>query len=215
MAKAKKSASKKAAPKKTAKKRAKRKATPAQLAALAKGRAARKAKAKKAAPKKAAKKAAKKRTRKAAPKKAAPKKAAKKRARKAAPKSYAKSAPKRRRRRASARRTTSRPLIGVPPHGPGRSGMQCVKCGRPHTLREHWSHRLLHSTEATQHSYKCARGGLCEFKAIARAKGPRKTALKRAASLITSRATGKKLSLEQEAKIVLLQAKLERASRRK
>lgn len=203
MVKAKKAA-KKAAPKKTAKKRAKRKATPAQLAALAKGRAARAAKKR---AKKSAKKAAPKRARKAAPKRAkraTAKKAAPKRAKRAVAK---KAAPKRARKRALARR----PLIGVPPHPPGRAGMSCVKCGRPHTLREHWSHRLLHGTSETQHSYKCKRGGICEFRALSKSKRKLGPTQRRVSSLATSGS----LSIEKQAKLLLLQAKLEAAARRR
>lgn len=263
MAKAKKSAPKKAAPKKAAKKRAKRKATPAQLAALAKGRAARKAKAKKSAPKRA-KKAAPKRAKKAAPKrarKAAPKKRAKKRARKGevaqaasrlskamgvtkkAPKrrrrrtiargvenliakmGASKPAPKRKRRRAAPKRSApkrpaarrGRVLVGVPPHAPGETPSQCVKCGRVHTLREHWSHRVIHGQSLTQASYKCARGGVCEFAATQRAKGKRRRALASGEAKVLRDATKNqgRLSVAKQAQLLMLQARLEKMARRK
>jgi adenylate kinase len=168
MAKAKKSASKKAASKKS-------KATPAQLAALAKGRAKRAANkaaaekaAQKAAPKKAAKKSAKKAApmaeEKAAPKKAAKKAAPKKAAKKAAPKKAAKKAAPRKQR-------APRPSFQVPPHG---GSAKCTKCGRLHSLREHWSHSLLHGTSEMRHSYLCKRGGFCEFALVTKrgAKSP-------------------------------------------
>ena len=223
MAKAKKSASKKAAPKK----RAKRKATPAQLAALAKGRA--KSAAKRAAKKSASKKASpKKRTaRKAAPKKraarkAAPKKAApKKRARKAAPKKRAarkspaktyskKAAPKRRR----AARRPGRPLIGVPPHAPGRPGKSCVKCGRAHTLREHWSHKLLHGNAETQRSYLCSRGGFCEFKAVGKAGRGRKSQITKLSEAVQAGSLTAR-NLKEQMKLQKLQEKLEQLARRR
>ena len=156
-----------------------------------KKQAKRKAAAKKAAPKKAAKKAAPKKTTKKKSKsksptkrkksgkrktkrvtkvvtkvvyKCPPKKAAKKRARKA---------PKKTKKRAKRAEPKEEGRF-VPPHAPavaaGGGVLECTKCKRIHSLREHWSHRLIHGTAKKQHNYKCTRGGYCVFERIQKKK---------------------------------------------
>lgn len=95
--------------------------------------------------------------RKKATKKAAPKKTTKK------------AAPKKPKTRKSPKKPKSAPteIVRVEggfvfPHAPG-SKRKCVKCGRLHTLREHWSHKLMHGQKKTKHSYRCTRGGVCVF----------------------------------------------------
>jgi len=96
--------------------------------------------------------------RKSVAKKAAPKKAATKKA-----------APKKPKTRKSPKKPKAAPsaIVRVEggfvfPHAPG-SKRKCVKCGRLHTLREHWSHKLMHGQKKTKHSYRCTRGGICVF----------------------------------------------------
>lgn len=92
-----------------------------------------------------------------------PKKAAKKRARKA---------PKKTKKRAKRDLGPLEP--GVRPHAPaiaaGGGVLECTKCKRVHTLREHWSHRLIHGTAEKRHNYKCTRGGYCVFERIQKKK---------------------------------------------
>lgn len=79
------------------------------------------------------------------------------------------SAPKKSGRKSSKKRSpTDRGTRGefVFPHASG-SERACTKCGRLHSKREHWSHKLMHGTKKTQHSYLCARGGKCVFKRLA------------------------------------------------
>ena len=88
--------------------------------------------------------------------------------RKSAPKKTASKAPKRGRRKASkpsAALATTRGEF-VFPHAPGGE-RACTKCGRLHSKREHWSHKLMHGTKKTQYNYECARGGKCVFKRLA------------------------------------------------
>lgn len=77
---------------------------------------------------------------------------------KSAPKRAKKSAPKR----------AIRKVKGfVFPHESG-SERKCVKCGRLHSLREHWSHKYMHATARTKHSYLCKRGGFCAFENLSK-----------------------------------------------
>ena len=96
-------------------------------------------------------------------KRKSPRKTARKSAPKAAPKKTARG-----RRKASKPSAALATMRGefVFPHAPGGE-RACTKCGRLHSKREHWSHKLMHGTKKTRHSYECARGGKCVFKRLA------------------------------------------------
>lgn len=165
--------------------------------------APKKKKKKKAAPKKAA------------PKKAAAKKAAKKRTKpKAAPKRAKRKTgprkPKAAGRRAGAARKRRETIAYnrahgrhphlVGPHAP--TSVSCVKCGKLHTLREHWSHKYTHGGFAQRNSYACKRGGVCVFEEV---KGKQYRAAEKIDDMTTPRSLGgglpkgKRPSLERQA----------------
>lgn len=149
-----------------------------------KKQAKRKAAAKKAAPKKATKKAAPKKTTKKKSKSKSPTKRKKsgkrktKRVTKVVTKVVYKCPPKPKKRKAPKKRAKAREPKEegrfVPPHAPavaaGGGVLECTKCKRIHSLREHWSHRLIHGTAKKQHNYKCTRGGYCVFERIQKKK---------------------------------------------
>ncbi len=122
-------------------------------------------------------------------KRKAPKKSA---AKKSAPKRAKKSAPKRAIRKVSG---------FVFPHASG-SERKCVKCGRLHSLREHWSHKYMHATPRTKHSYLCKRGGFCAFENLS------KRDLAQALKIESERSKSKKRQAELALKYYKLMGKV-------
>ena len=145
-----------------------------------------------------------KKKKKAAAKKAAAKKAAPKK-RKTGPRKpkaagrRAGSARKRRETIAYNREHGRHPHL-VGPHAP--TSVSCVKCGKLHTLREHWSHKYTHGGFAQRNSYACKRGGVCVFE---RVKGKQYRAAEKIDDMTTPRSLGgglpkgKRPSLERQA----------------
>ena len=152
----------------------------------------------------AAEEATKEKKKKAAAKKAAAKKAAPKK-RKTGPRKpkaagrRAGSARKRRETIAYNREHGRHPHL-VGPHAP--TSVSCVKCGKLHTLREHWSHKYTHGGFAQRNSYACKRGGVCVFE---RVKGKQYRAAEKIDDMTTPRSLGgglpkgKRPSLERQA----------------
>lgn len=144
----------------------------------AKRKSPKKSAAKKAAPKKAAKKPSKKKTKSKSPAKRKTAKRKTKRVTKVVTKVVYKCPPKPKKRKAPKKRAKAREPKEegrfVPPHAPavaaGGGVLECTKCKRIHSLREHWSHRLIHGTAKKQHNYKCTRGGYCVFERIQKKK---------------------------------------------
>lgn len=113
------------------------------------------------------------------------------------------------------------PEGGVKPHARGtRNGLgvlKCVKCARVHTLREHWSHKMIHGQQQTQASYKCSRGGICEFQEMVASRKPKvRKALRRGEPQVKrlAEANKGKLSVKKLAEVIVLQKRMEDLARR-
>lgn len=87
------------------------------------------------------------------------------------------------------------------PHASG-SERKCVKCGRLHSLREHWSHKYMHATPRTKHSYLCKRGGFCAFENLS------KRDLAQALKIESERSKSKKRQAELALKYYKLMGKI-------